>query len=361
MFVVDICGLISFMIQQTQIFRMTKGLRMSKFHQLFTILLAGSCLYACSPSVSATPRPSTTVPADPSATPSLRAAPTVTSTVTPTPLVPDFAHIVIVVFENKEYGSVIGNARMSYFNTLAKSYTLLTQYYAVTHPSLPNYIAMIGGDTFGIDFDCNSCPIPVDKKSLPDLIEASGRTWKTYQEDMPSPCFSGAEKGNYAMKHNPFIYFMLIRLDTARCTRSIVPLTQLSSDISAGTLPNFIFITPNMCNDAHDCGLSTADAWLQNMMNQLMPPLDQSGKPYLIVLTWDEGQGDHSCCGLPDSAGGRIATILVSPQAKNGFQDSTPYSHYSLLKTIETAWGLPALGHSADAQASLISAPWKGY
>jgi hypothetical protein len=120
-----------------------------------------------------------------------------------------------------------------------------------------------------------------------------------------------------------------------------------------------MFVTPNLCNDAHDCAVDVADAWLQNFMGQIMPPLDQEGKPYLIVITWDEGQGNHSCCGLPASAGGRIATILVSPQAKNGFQDATPYSHYSLLKTIEAAWGLPYLVHAADAQTSLITAPWK--
>ncbi len=290
---------------------------MLKFHHLiFAVVLAGLCLSACSPAIAATPLPSATAIPILSLTPTLHPSPTVTSTPTPPPLVPDFEHIVIIVFENREFGSVIGSPKMPYFNTLANSYTLLTQYYAVTHPSLPNYIAMIGGDTFGITFDCTSCPIPVDTKSLPDLIEASGRTWKTYQEAMPSPCFSGAESGEYAMKHNPFIYFMGIRLDAKRCNQGIVPLTQLPTDITAGTLPNFIFVTPDMCNDAHDCDVPIADAWLQNFMSQLMPPLDKSGKPYLIVLTWDEGQGNHSCCGLPAEAGGRIATILSFPSSE---------------------------------------------
>jgi len=329
------------------------------YHVVFVGLLAGLCLSACSRTVVITPVPSATTTPIPSATATLTPSPTETATPTPVPLVPNFQHIVIVVFENKEFDTVIGNAYMPYFNHLAQSYTLLTQYYAVTHPSLPNYLAMIGGDTFGITFDCISCPISADKKSLPDLVEASGRTWKTYQEDMPSPCFSGTEAGSYAIKHNPFIYFMEIRLDAKRCNQGIVPLTELASDIAAKTLPNFIFVTPNMCNDAHDCDVPVADNWLQEFMNVLMPPLDQSGQPYLIVLTWDEGQGNHSCCGLPAEAGGRIATILISPQAKNGFQDDTPYDHYSLLKTIETAWGLPYLGHSADAQTSIIVAPWK--
>ena len=100
---------------------------------------------------------------------------------------------------------------------------LLTQHYAVAHPSLPNYLALIGGDTFGVTFDCTKCIY--NAITLPDLIEASGRTWKAYQEDMPSPCFAGAESGNYAMKHNPFVYFEPIRLDAARCRRSVVPIT----------------------------------------------------------------------------------------------------------------------------------------
>jgi len=333
---------------------------MSKFyHHIWAVLLAGLCLGACSQAISAATIPSATVSPIPTISPTLPPFPIETTTSTPTPLVPNFQHIVIVIFENKEFGTVVDNYHMPYFNKLADSYTLLTQYYAVTHPSLPNYLAIIGGDTFGITFDCTSCAPSNNPQSLPDLIEASGRTWKTYQEDMPSPCFTGAEAGNYAMKHNPFIYFMSIRLDAKRCDQSIVPFTQLSSDLAAGALPNFIFVTPNMCNDAHDCTIDIADVWLQNFMNQIKPALDQSGQPYLIVLTWDEGQGNHSCCGLPAEAGGRIATILVSPQAKNGFQDDTPYSHYSLLKTIELAWGLPYLGHSADPQTSAILTPWK--
>ena len=287
------------------------------------------------------------------------AAPTIVVSAAPTarPLVPEFQHIVTIVFENKEFGTVIGNPKMPYFNQLAKSYTLLTQFYAVTHPSLPNYLAMIGGDTFGITFDCTKCSISAT--TLPDLIEASGRTWTTYQEDMPSPCFSGEGYGNYAIKHNPFVYFKPIRLDEARCQRSVLPLTQLPADMAAGPLANYVFITPNLCNDAHDCGLDVADRWLNTVLPPLQAALDAEGKPYVIVLTWDEGQGDHSCCGLPQEAGGRIATVLVSPLVKNGFEDATAYTLYSLLKTEAESWHLQYLGHAADAENVLITAPWK--
>jgi len=274
----------------------------------------------------------------------------------PASLVPRFERIVLVIFENKEFGTVIGNPDMPFYNRLAQEYTLLTQYYAIRHPSLPNYIALIGGDTFGITRDCNDCF--VNAPSLPDLIETSGRTWKTYQEDMPQPCYLGGTF-TYAQKHNPFIYFNPIRLDQDRCERSILPLTELSADIETGALPNYIFITPNLCNDAHDCSLEVADRWLENLLAKLVPALDVTTQPYLIVLTFDEGQGDHSCCGLPEKAGGRIPVVLLSPLVKKGFQDETPYTHYSLLKTIAESWQLAYLGHAADENNVLIVAPWK--
>ncbi len=307
------------------------------------------------PPLTPTSTPSVLLP--PTASPTVTPSPTLPPTFTPTPPppIPAFEHIVIIVFENKEFGTVIGNRRMPYFNRLAQEYTLLTQHYAVTHPSLLNYLAMIGGDTFGIKRNCEDCFIQAP--NLADFIEASGRSWKTYQESMPRPCFIGSTL-KYAQKHNPFIYFDSIRLDPARCQR-IVPLTELFTDLEQGTLPNFAFITPNLCNSAHDCGLEVADAWLQDLLSKLWPALEASGAPYLIVLTWDEGQGSHSCCGLPPEAGGRIATVLISPQARRQFQDATPYTHYSLLKTILMAWNLPLFGHAADENHVPIEAPFR--
>ncbi len=323
-----------------------------------TIVFLLACMSA--PVSTATPIPSPTVTNIltniPTSVSTDNPADTPEPTVTPKPPVPHFDRIAIIIFENKEFGTVIGNPQMPNFNKLAKEYTLLTQFYAVTHPSLPNYLALMGGDTFGVSSDCTKCF--VNAPSLPDFIEATGRTWKTYQEDMPDPCYIG-DAYNYAQKHNPFIYFDPIRLDSARCERSIVPLTALQTDIDSASLPNFIFITPNLCNDAHDCGLDVADAWMTDLLGRLVPTLDKQGPNYLLVLTWDEGQGSHSCCGLPLLAGGRIPVVFYSPLVKNGFEDSTPYTHYSLLKTISEAWGLPYLGHAADDGNVLITAPWK--
>jgi phospholipase C len=284
-------------------------------------------------------------------------------TVTTGTRVPDFSHIVVILFENHEYDEIIGDDESPNYNYLAGQNALLTQYYSIGHPSLPNYLALFGGDTFGVTKDCTNCFI--NTRSLPDQIESSGRTWKAYLEDMPSACFVG-DQGKYVQKHNPFIYFDPIRLDATRCQRSVVPLTALSTDLASNSLPNFAYIMPNLCNSAHDasltsstCSVKESDQWLGNVVQKLQTNLNTSGESYLIVITWDEGTSDSSCCSLPKSAGGRVATLLISPQAKSGFQDGTPYTHYSLLKTIETAWNLPFLGHAADKTNTFIVAPWK--
>jgi phosphatidylinositol-3-phosphatase len=322
----------------------------------FLFVLLAACATSAPPSI-ASPVPSATstltvVP--PTATLSPTALPTATTT--PRSPVPNFQHVAIIMFENKEFGSVIGNSLMPNYNRLAREYTLLTQYYAIRHPSLPNYIALMGGDTFGIDTNCNDCFI--NAPSLPDLIEASGRTWKTYQEDMPEPCFMGSTL-LYAQKHNPFVYFDPIRLNPERCIRSVVPLTQLQADIAANSLPNFMFIKPNICNDSHDCSLDISDAWLTNLLGILIPALDAAGQSYFVAMLFEEGQGSHTCCGLPEPGGGRVPVVIYSPQVKNGFEDPTPYTHYSLLKTISEAWGLQYLGHAAEENHALIIAPWK--
>jgi len=268
--------------------------------------------------------------------------------------VPKLDHIIMILFENEEYTETIGNPQMPNFNRLAKSYTLLSQYYAITHPSLPNYLAMVSGDTFGINTDYPSKII--DATNLPDLLESHGLTWKTYQESMPAPC-GLTDTLRYNQKHNPFVFFSDIRNNPARCNRSVVPLTQLQADIQQNALPNYAFIMPNLCDSAHDCTVKIADDWLGKIVNQLLAyaPLADDG---LIVITWDEGIGSHTCCGLT-TGGGRVATILISSKVKPGFNDTTPYTHYSLLKTILYNWDLPELGHTADPQTTLITAPWK--
>jgi hypothetical protein len=276
---------------------------------------------------------------------------------TKSPTIPKFSHVLVIVFENREYGDVVGNSKLRNFNGYARSNALLTRYFGVTHPSLPNYLALLGGDTFGIRTDCVDCFI--DARSLPDLLESAGRTWKSYQEGLPEAGFSGPFQGNYAMKHNPFVYFDAIRNNPDRLRGGVVPLSELEADLAAGTLPDFAFITPDMCHSGHDCDSAMSDAWLGRMAGLILasPSFDASS---LLVLTFDEGTSNQGCCGSKRLAnGGRIATVLVSPLVRPGFKDPTPYSHYSLLKTIARSWGLEELGKAADTAVSPIALPWK--
>jgi hypothetical protein len=289
-------------------------------------------------------------------TPSPEPSPTSTPQVDPAAQIPNFDHIVLIVLENRSYADVIGSSHMPHLNELAKQNVLLSNYFAVRHPSLPNYIALVSGSTQNITSDCRDCF--VNQTNLADLIEASGRTWKAYMEDMPSPCFVG-DAGPYAQKHNPFIYFDSVRLDTARCQSDIVPMTQLENDLAVNQLPNFSYIMPNLCNSAHDCSLETADNWVNDMVAKLQASSAFSGNT-LIAITFDEGDKSNtgSCCGLGSEAGGQVATVLISPLARRGFEDGTAYSHYSLLKTILAAWGLPDLGQTQQAGTQPIIAPW---
>jgi phosphatidylinositol-3-phosphatase len=262
----------------------------------------------------------------PSATPTQPAAATPTGS--PTPAAYD--HVVVIVLENHSFETVIGSAQAPYLNQLANRWSLATGYSGVSHPSLPNYLGMIGGSTFGITSDCTDCF--VSAPSLPDRLEAAGQTWKGYMEGMPSPCFVGSS-GLYAQKHNPFIYFDPIRLDPTRCAR-IVPYEQLATDFaSPSTAPSFAFVTPNLCNDGHDCTLSTADAWVSHEVPSLMASPAFADSRSLLVITFDEGEGGSD----------RVATILAGDGVKSGFQSAATYDHYSLLRTIESLWSLAPL------------------
>lgn len=253
--------------------------------------------------------------------------------------IPNFSHIFEIVFENKEASQVIGNANAQYFNGLARQYGLAANFTATTHPSLPNYIALTSGDTYGISSNCTSCFI--DQPNLADQVEAAGKTWKAYMESMPRPCFVGDSGGIYRQKHNPFIYYDSIRTDPARCA-NIVPFTQFASDLQANTLPNYVWITPNMCNSAHDCGIGTADTWLKSWVPRILasPAWQQNS---VLFITFDEGSSNTG-------GGGKIATLVISPLGKPSFQSQLAYTHYSLLRTIEDAWGMRPLGHAASAQ-----------
>jgi len=246
--------------------------------------------------------------------------------------VPAFDHIFTIVMENHGYNEIIGSSQAPYINSLAAQYGLATNSFAVTHPSLPNYLALSGGSTFGITTDCTSCFVTAPNIAV-DRVEASGRTWKAYMESMPSPCFVG-DASPYVQKHDPFIYYDDVRLNSTECNK-VVPYSGLTSDLtSTSTTPNYVWITPNLCNDMHDCSITTGDTWLQNNVPAILNSPAFTTQNSLLLLTFDE---DDS------SQGNQIATLVIAKSVPAGFRSGVRYDHYSLLKTIESSWGLAPL------------------
>jgi hypothetical protein len=256
------------------------------------------------------------------------------------------SHVAVIVMENEEYPSIIGSSSTPYINALARRYALATRMFAISHPSLPNYLALTGGSTFGITSDCTGCT--VHQTSLIDQLSAAHISWKAYIEDLPRSCFSGPSAGEYAKKHDPFMYYTSVAGQPARC-RNVVGLSRLAGDERSGTLPRFIWITPNLCHDMHDCPPVTGDRFL----SALVPPLLRSlGPQGVLFLTWDEGSTNNGCCRM--AAGGHVATIVAGPGARRGARLRTPVDHYSTLQTIEDVLGLPRLrGASCPCTPSL--------
>ena len=251
------------------------------------------------------------------------------------------AHVSVIVMENQEYGDIIGSRSAPYINSLAHRYGLATAMYAITHPSLPNYLALTGGSTFGIGSDCTDCS--VGATSLVDQLEVAHVSWRAYMEDLPRACFTGASAGGYAKKHDPFAYYTRVTGQRVRCA-NIVPLSRLASDERGGTLPRFVWITPNLCHDMHDCSVSTGDRFLSVLVPPLLGALGPRG---LLFLTWDEGTSDAGCCRL--ASGGRIVTIVAGLGARAGARFSRPTDHYSVLQTVEDLLGLRRLRGAACA------------
>jgi len=264
------------------------------------------------------------------------------SAVAATGTVPAFDHIFTIVMENHSYAEIIGNtAQAPYLNSLASQYGVAANYFGVTHPSLPNYLALAGGDTFGITSDCTTCFVSAPNIAV-DRVEASGRSWKAYMESMPSSCFVG-DSSPYAQKHDPFIYFNDIRTNSAECNK-VVPYSNLAGDLaSTSTTANYVWITPNLCNDMHDCSISTGDTWLQQNVPTILNSPAFTSQNSLLLITWDEDDSSQI---------NQVATLVIAKSVPAGFKSSTRYNHYSLLKTIEQSWGLaPLTANDANATA----------
>jgi phosphatidylinositol-3-phosphatase len=250
------------------------------------------------------------------------------------------SHTILIMLENREYDEVVGAADAPFFNRMVAEGAVPTGYFALRHPSLPNYLALLGGSTFGIEEDCSNCS--AGGPNLVTQIAAAGISWRAYMGAMPRPCFRGAEVGLYAKKHNPFMYFPSIVSNRALCEND-VPEGQLRRDLVTDELPEFGWISPDLCDDAHSCEFGSADSYLAGLVPRLRQELGPRG---LLVITFDEGTTDEGCCG---ASGGRIATILIGPEVRRGVKFGGSYTEYSLLATLEDRFGLPRLRAARSA------------
>lgn len=262
------------------------------------------------------------------------------------------SHLIVVIEENHSFQQIIGSPAAPFINQLAARGTLLTDYHAVTHPSLPNYIALLAGRTDRIRSDCHRCTIP--GPTLVDQLEAHGISWAAYMEGLPRRCSEVPDSGAYTDAVDPFMHARTVRDSRPSCDR-VLPFSHFGAALAAGRLPTVVFVAPNLRDDMHSGWVRTADAWLRRLIGELRASRLWR-EDTRVVVTFDEGSGGdaRSCCaGLGD--GGLVATIVAGPRVPSG-RDSTPYTHYALLRSIETAFGLPFLGHAGDEGTATILA-----
>jgi hypothetical protein len=321
-----------------------------------------------------------------------------------TPATPHIGHVFVINIENKGFDATWGPGSAAPYlaTTLRSKGALLTAYSGTAHNSQPNYVAQISGQAPNpqMQADCqiysqfvgtgtvppgqavgDGCVFPSSVRTLPDQLTAKGLSWKGYMEDMGTPCrhpalnaqddTQKAKVGDqYATRHNPFMYFASITGSPA-CAQHVVDLTALSKDLTtSATTPNLAYITPNLCNDGHDSpcvdgstgGLTAVNAWMKVWVPKILASAAFK-KDGVLVITSDESDSPNSdstaCCnekpgpnsplpGIVGPGGGRVGALVISRWTQPGSYSTTPYNHYSLLGSIESAFRLPSLGYAAD-------------
>jgi hypothetical protein len=318
------------------------------------------------------------------------------------------AHIFVIMLENHSQSSVIDDVNAPYITSLAHTYGMASNYYGVTHPSLPNYVAAISGSNWFVNDDQPTNTFA--HTNLVDQLESHGRSWAAYMDTLPSVGFTGAQypasDALYVNKHNPFVLFTDVLSSPARLAK-IKPYTSLAADLNSKHAPDFVWITPNQCNDMHggvfnavaghpetpcpyggakddanDAALKAkADAFVQGAVTTIMSSKAWTGNSVIFVATdendftgnastdgWESAAG---CCdspilppgymflnshGIRDGntwaggmyGGGLIPAIVIARHGVRHYVSNNPYNHYSLLRTIEEAWGFGYLGNASD-------------
>lgn len=251
--------------------------------------------------------------------------------------------VVVVIEENRAFKRIIGSGAAPYIDSLAARGALLTQSYAITHPSQPNYLALFSGSMHGVKD--NTCPVTLSGDNLGSLLLQAGLGFATYSESMPTPGFTGCEAGKYWRKHNPAVNWQGVNIPAS----SNLPFTQFPSDLSK--LPTLSIVVPDNDNNMHDgiapWNISRADAWLKDHIEPYVQwAMKNNG---LLVLTFDEDDGSEA---------NRIPTIFVGPMIKPGRYDRRT-DHYGVLRTLVDLYGLPVAGLGAAATAEPIADIWR--
>lgn len=252
--------------------------------------------------------------------------------------VPAPDHVVVVVFENHATDQVIGSSSAPYIDSLVSGGANLTQSYAETHPSQPNYFALFSGATQGVTDDSCYTPGFSSAPNLASELRAAGKTWASYNESLPGQGSTVCDSGRYARKHNPWFGFSNVP------TSSAYTFTQFPKDWSA--LPDVSFVVPNLCNDMHDCPVSTGDTWLKNNLGAYATWAKTHNS--VLAVTFDEDNGSSS---------NRVPTVLYGQPVKAGVTTSVRYDHYSLLRTVEDMERLTTHAGNA-ASAADITGIW---
>jgi phosphatidylinositol-3-phosphatase len=281
-----------------------------------------------------------------------------------------FKHVFEIMMENTGYGSLIGNPNAPWINQAAETYGLATNYYGVSHPSQPNYIAATSGGTNGV---VNDNDVTINVPNIVDELAAHHKSWTAYMQSL-SLCATKLDHacGNqlYERKHNPFVSYADVQSSPSRMA-NIVDLSQLSTDLASGHVANYVWISPDQCNDMHGraapatdpCNfgdvqglISTGDTFLKNTVGQIMSSKAWTGNS-AIVITWDEsdftnsgpfGFGDTSGCCDANPGGGHVVTLVINRSQDDPRTSSVAYNHYSILRTIQSSWHLGCLGFTCD-------------
>ncbi|MGI8434059.1 MAG: alkaline phosphatase family protein [Nocardioidaceae bacterium] len=321
-------------------------------------------------------------------------------------------HIFVIMLENHSKSSVIGDANAPFLTHLAYKFSMASRYYGVTHPSMPNYIAAIAGDTFGIQDDEDENVVNLDRRNLIDQLVAHHIRWGAYMETLPAdklarfgPTVDGTEVKLYAKKHNPFVLFDDIKNNPIRMAH-VKGYSALGADLNGDHAPRFVWISPNQCNDMHGgvytdvpghpetpCPYGTlkddpedaslkqkADDWTRQAVSTIRQSSAWTQHSAIVIVTdendytgneetggWETAEG---CCDSPfvsahdprvspnwpggTYGGGLIPAIVVTADGPRHMVDSTPYNHYSLLTTIEDNWNLGHLGHAGDKAGGVV-------